>query len=236
MFSKKLLCTLVLIAAAVVVPGSAAARGSERPVGSFSADETEILAATPFHSAVTSDQKALGTRAGGEVVGFIEMPAELASLRSSPRSHRVQYRGRVRVGADGNGVTAARFATTLAGDDVRYVLVLDADCNSTRCRPPVEQLDVNLNDALVLHATDVDTRARHDIALNAIRADQNQITITAAGASPGAGARIHILAVRTNHSAARRELDYIDDALGSGVRGTTGRQHEETPTAARIRP
>jgi hypothetical protein len=129
----------------------------------------------------------------------------------------------VSVGADGNGVTAARFATTLAGDGVRYVLVLDADCNPTRCAPPVKQLDVNLNNALVLHATDLDTQARRVIALNAIGAEANQITITATG-SPGAGDRIHILALGRTHSAARRDLDYIDDALGSGVRGTIGRQ------------
>jgi hypothetical protein len=242
MFTKKLLGTLVLIAAAVVVPGSATARGSERAVGSFSADETRILAATSLDSAVTSDQEALGTRAGGEVGARVDILAVRipgTNTPTAPRPHRVQYGGRVRVGADGNGVTAARFATTLAGDDVHYVLVLDTDCNPTRCRPPVEQLDVNLNNALVLHTTDLDTTARHDIALNAIRADENLITVTAGG-SPGAGARVHILAVRipgspgarihslalgTTHSAARRDIDYIDDTLGSGLRGTADRQH-----------
>jgi hypothetical protein len=241
MFSKKLLGTLVLIAAAVVVPGSATARASERAVGSFSAHETGILAATSLDSAVTSDQEALGTRAGGEVgarVHILAVRTPGTNTPTAPRPHRVQYGGRVRVGADGNGVTAARFATTLAGDDVRYVLVLDTDCNPTRCRPPVEQLDVNLNNALVLHTTHLDAKARHDIALNAIGADENHITVTASG-SPGAGARVHILAVRTpgspgagihilalgtTHSAARRDIDYIDDTLGSGLRGTTDRQ------------
>jgi hypothetical protein len=196
MFSKKLLGTLVLIAAAVVVPGSATARGSER----------------------------------------VRIPG--TNTPTAPRTQHVQYGGRVRVGADGNGVTAARFATTLAGGDVRYVLVLDTDCNPTRCRPPVEQLDVNLNDALVLHATDLDTTARHEIVLNAIGADENQIVVTAGG-SPGAGARVHILAVRmprspgarihplalgATHSGARRDIDYIDDALGSGLRATSQRR------------
>lgn len=175
---------------------------------------------------VKPGQKALGTRAGGEVVGFFDMPAELASLRASGVSrpvapveatalqeatqmerrrygradalspeHRVQYRGRVIV-ADGNGATAATFATTLAGDDVRYVFVLDTDCNRARCRPPVEELDVSLDNDLVLHATELDAIARHDIALNAIRADENPITITATG-TPGAGARIGVHAFRT---------------------------------------
>jgi hypothetical protein len=121
MFSKKLLGTLVLIAAAVGVPGSATARGSERAVGSFSADETGILAATSLDSAVTSDQEALGTRAGGEVGARVHILA--VRIPGSP------------------------------------------------------------------------------------------------------GARIHILAPGTTHSAARRDIDYIDDALGSGLRGTTDRQH-----------
>ena len=38
------------------------------------------------------------------------------------------YRGAVAVGADGNGVRAARFATTVAGRGVRYVLLIENGC------------------------------------------------------------------------------------------------------------
>ncbi len=39
------------------------------------------------------------------------------------------------VGEDGNGVRAARFATTVAGSDVRYVLLIENGCAGHRSRP-----------------------------------------------------------------------------------------------------
>ena len=146
MLSKKLLGTLAMIAA-VVASGSAAAGGS---------DPAARSAATPLSAAaVTSGHEALATRAGGELVGFADIPAEYASLRAS-------------------GVP-----TSVAPDEA--MALQEATQMESRTHGQVEALDVGLDHELVLHTTELDAKARHDIALNAIRADEDQITITAAG-------------------------------------------------------
>ena len=130
------------------------------------------------------------------------------------------------VGDDSNGVNAATFETTLAGDGVRYVLVVDTDCNpSGPCQPAADGLEVFLNDELVLHATDLDTESRRQITLNPPATDTNRIFIAAEG-SPGAGARIRIFAVRTTGGPVCGGLDPSDpaqEALLPGPRTPRGR-------------
>jgi hypothetical protein len=128
-------------------------------------------------------------------------PFALAHGRSPYQ--RVQYRGEVTVGSDGNGVTAARFPTTIDGHDVRYVLVVDNGCSptvpaarrTTACPAAVANLQVSLNEAVVFQ-TGALQEARHDIALNAVDGTSNTVVFAASG-TPGAAARMRILAVRT---------------------------------------
>jgi hypothetical protein len=112
------------------------------------------------------------------------------------------FRDAVKVGADGNGVLAASFATTLSGPRVRYVLLIENGCrpadvgDATKpCPPPVGQLTVTLNGSVVFETQDAFETTRREIALNAIQAGDNQLVI-AAGGSPRSSARVSVLAVR----------------------------------------
>ena len=112
------------------------------------------------------------------------------------------YRDAVKVGADGNGVLAASFATTLSGPRVHYVLLIENGCrpadvgDATKpCPPPVGRLTVTLNGSVVFETEDTFTKFRHEIALNAIQAADNQLVI-AAGGSPRSSARVSVVAVR----------------------------------------
>ena len=109
------------------------------------------------------------------------------------------YRGAVEVGADGNGVRAARFATTLAGRDVRYVLLIENGCAGTdparQCPAPVRELTVTLNDDVVFQNDDAFSKARREIALNPVDTNDNSLLLAAKGA-PASGARVRILALR----------------------------------------
>lgn len=112
------------------------------------------------------------------------------------------YRGAVKVGEDGNGVEVGSFPTTVGGRDVRYVLAVENGCAGTdpvRCPAPVRELTVTLNDDVVFQEDEGFTLARHDIALNAIRAEDNRLLITASG-SAFSGARVSIFAVQHDTS------------------------------------
>jgi len=116
--------------------------------------------------------------------------------------HSRLYRGAVTVGKDGNGVEVGSFPTTVGGRDVRYVLAVENGCAGTdpvRCPAPVRELTVTLNDDVVFQEDEGFTLARHDIALNAIRAEDNRLLITASG-SAFSGARVSIFAVQHDTS------------------------------------
>jgi hypothetical protein len=98
-------------------------------------------------------------------------------------------RGAVTVGEDGNGVRSGRFATTVGGGDVRYVLVVENG------PAPVSGLTVTLNEDVVFDARGPFTTVRRQVALNPVGADDNALVIAARGA-PGSAARVRILAVR----------------------------------------
>ena len=78
---------------------------------------------------------------------------------------------------------AARFATTVGGRDVGYVLLIENGCVSTdrlrRCPAPVRELTVTLNDDVVFQNEDVFKVARREVALNAVGADDNTLVIAA---------------------------------------------------------
>ena len=106
--------------------------------------------------------------------------------------------GAVEVGADGNGVRAARFATTLAGRDVRYVLLIENGCAATDpargCPAPVRDLTITLNDDVVFQNDDTFSKARLTIALNPVDTNDNSLVLAAKGA-PRSGARVRIIAI-----------------------------------------
>ena len=109
----------------------------------------------------------------------------------------VQGRATVVVGADGNGATAARFPTTVGGDEVHYAMVVENGCppQSTPCPPPVHTVTISLNDELVFQSDDKFERERVTVALNPVGGDENRILLAGVG-SPGASARVTVLAVR----------------------------------------
>jgi hypothetical protein len=121
---------------------------------------------------------------------------------SPPLQHLLQYRGAVVVGADGNGVTAAQFPTTVAGDDVHYAMVVETGCpqdpnasGTTRpCPPAVGAISITLNDGVVFQTTDAFQFERVQVALNGL-GQQNHIVISAGGIE-GAAARVAVLALR----------------------------------------
>ena len=131
--------------------------------------------------------------------GALAAPVAATDEPNSGAQVGLLYRGAVEVGADGNGVRAARFATTVAGRDVRYVLVVENGCagsNAVRpCPAPVRGLTVTLNEDVVFQNDDEFREARLQIALNPDEADDNSLVLAAKGA-PGSGARVRILALR----------------------------------------
>ena len=108
------------------------------------------------------------------------------------------YRGAVEVGPDGNGVRAARFATTLAGRDVRYVLQIENGCAPTdpagACPAPVRGLTITLNEDVVFQNDDTFSKARLTIPLNPVDTNDNSLVLAAKGA-PRSAARVRILAL-----------------------------------------
>ena len=112
-----------------------------------------------------------------------------------PLEHLLQFRGTVVVGNDGNGALAAQFPTTVEGEAVRYVLVLESGCAAATCPPQVESIQVTLNDEVVFQAGAPFTLERVPVPLNDVGGEVNRLAVAAAG-PPGAAARAAILALR----------------------------------------
>ncbi|HEY7160773.1 MAG TPA: hypothetical protein VH815_05910 [Acidobacteriota bacterium] len=109
----------------------------------------------------------------------------------------IQYEGDVLVGNDGNGVTTEVFATTLDGAKTHYALLLENGCKlgTPKCKfPLVSAITVTLNDDVVLQEDASDTRETVEVALNPVGSQPNSVIITARG-TPGARARVHIVAI-----------------------------------------
>jgi hypothetical protein len=122
--------------------------------------------------------------------GSAQSSARVAVLAvRSEEQMSVLYRGAVTVGADGNGVVAATFATTFSGPLVRYVLVVENG------RAPVRAVTVTLNGDVVLDAESPSAEVRKDVALNPVGGDDNALVVAAHG-FPHTSARFAVLAVR----------------------------------------
>jgi len=113
----------------------------------------------------------------------------------------VQYEGRVVVGPDGNGWVAARFPTTVGGNDVTYYLDVWIGCGDesafdrdASCPPPVTALGVTLNGEIVFRKASLSTVERTEVALHLVGTSDNEIMVSGEGRR-GAAARFAIVAV-----------------------------------------
>ena len=117
---------------------------------------------------------------------------------TQPVENVLQFRASVAVGEDGNGVTSARFPTTVGGPDVQYLLVIENGCTQEaggQCPAAVRGLTVTLNDDVVFQNDDEFGSERVQIALNEVGGQLNSILLAAKGA-PQSGARVALLATR----------------------------------------
>jgi hypothetical protein len=125
--------------------------------------------------------------------------AEDAPEATHPFEHVVQFRDRVVVSAAGNGGLAATFPTTVEGEAVRYVLVVENGCEpgapAGTCPPPVESIRVTLNGDVVFQTAAAFSLERLPVPLNDVGGEANQIAVTAGG-QPGSAARVTIVALR----------------------------------------
>ena len=152
-------------------------------------------AGTQLNSLVLAARGAPGSAARVRIIAI----GQPDKPRPTPPLHRLVHRDRVAVEEDGNGVQAARFATTVAGKDVRYALLIENGCASSDparpCPAPVRGLTVTLNDDVVFQNDDAFTKARSEITLNPAGTQLNSLVLAARGA-PGSAARVRIIAIR----------------------------------------
>jgi hypothetical protein len=117
---------------------------------------------------------------------------------AQPVEHLLQFRGAVVVGADGNGVLAASFPTTVEGENVHYVLQVETGCpadGGNPCPAAVGSIRVTLNDEVVLSDGNPPSVTRVPVALNAVNGASNRI-VAAAGGAPASAARVTVQAIR----------------------------------------
>jgi hypothetical protein len=124
-----------------------------------------------------------------------------AAIASAPVED-IQYEGSVVVGPDGNGWVAARFPTTVDGDDVTYYLDVWSGCREESgferdqlCPRPVKALAVTLNGEVVFRKASLSAVERNEIALNLVGTSDNEIMVSAEG-QRGAAARFAVMAAR----------------------------------------
>jgi hypothetical protein len=109
----------------------------------------------------------------------------------SPMQRLVQFRGRVVVETDGNGVLSDRFQTTADGPEVRYSLYIVHGLGTG-----VRGLTITLNDDVVFQNDDeLPDSVRVEVALNPVGTELNSIVVTARG-EPGSTAGVSLVAVR----------------------------------------
>ena len=136
------------------------------------------------------------------VAGMTCIAITAAAATGSAAVEDVQYEGSVVVGPDGNGWVAARFPTTVGGDDVTYSLEVWIGCGEESgfdrdqlCPPPVKALAVTLNGEVVFRQALLSTVERNEVALNLVGTSDNEIMVSAEG-QRGAAARFAVAAAR----------------------------------------
>jgi hypothetical protein len=137
--------------------------------------------------------------AGGTLIGPPAAAMADGNPDGPPLETVVQNRDTVVVGEDGTGVVSARFPTTVGGDEVRYVIVVENGCAAQPqpepCPAPIRGLTITLNEDVVFQNDDEFSQERSAVALNPVGSELNSLVMAAKGA-PGSGARLAVLAVR----------------------------------------
>ena len=109
----------------------------------------------------------------------------------SPMQRLVQFRGRVMVETDGNGVLADHFPTTADGPEARYLLYIDDTLGTG-----VRGLTVTLNDDVVFQNDDeLPDPVRVEVALNPVGTELNSIVVAARGEA-GSVVGVSVVAIR----------------------------------------
>jgi len=133
--------------------------------------------------------------------GALSAPAwaDDAPESTHPFEHLLQFRGPVVVGADGNGALAGSFPTTVEGEAVHYVLVIENGCAPGSpagvCPAPVDDISVTLNGDIVFQTAAPFSLERVPVPLNDVGGGPNHIVVGAHG-TPGSAARVAVLALR----------------------------------------
>ena len=128
-------------------------------------------------------------------------PEDDGASQAQIAPNRLAFRGAVTIERDGNAVTAAHFDAS-SNPNVRYRLVIQNGCpprsgrSSRPCPPPVDTLSVNLNEQTVFQSNGAFEVHRATLPRDAVNPQDNRLVITATG-SPGATARVAIIATRT---------------------------------------
>ena len=151
-------------------------------------------------ASLNSQDNAILITAGGSPgsaarIRIIATPATEPKPKPKP-PHLEVFEGTVRVGNDGNGVSAATFAAP--APDLRYALVVDNGCRSgdpgesTPCPAGVSTLTISINDQVVFQRNEDFTRGTAVIR-TPIRGNDNRMLISAGGGA-GSVARIRLIA------------------------------------------
>ena len=111
----------------------------------------------------------------------------LATVATAAPVEDLQYEGTVAVGPDGNGWVAARFPTTVGGDNVTYYI-------EASIGDGIKALGVTLNGEVVLRTASPLPGERTQVILNLVGTSDNEIMVSAEG-NRGAIARFAVVAV-----------------------------------------
>jgi hypothetical protein len=109
------------------------------------------------------------------------------ATQAAPAAEDLQHEGTVAVGPDGNGWVAARFPTTVGGDNVTYYFDVSAEKG-------IKALGVTLNGEVVLRTATLSPGERTQVILNLVGTSDNEIMVSAEG-TRGAVARFAVVAV-----------------------------------------
>jgi hypothetical protein len=124
------------------------------------------------------------------LVACVWVPSIAAQQTVDAPGISVQARACVVVGEDGNGVVAATFPTTIAGEDVHYQLLVTNGCSDEGTPGlSVDTLQATLNGDVVLQRVG-DSRQTVSVDLEPVSGPVNQLVVTASGP---AGARASVL-------------------------------------------
>src|SRR6185436_19257422 len=126
----------------------------------------------------------------------LALPATATNMQFLALQEATQMESRrVVVGEDGNGAVATTFATTVVGEDVHYVLIVQNGAPIGPRQPaPVSILQVTLNGDVVFQREGPFGEERTPVAL--ITDGTSNTIMIAAGGAPGSAALVTVVALK----------------------------------------